>query len=101
MHVGAISAIADGMSAKSLACVDAIGGALCSVALPPSHVEAASVVDLVGVRQLDAMSLVVLDAELVAARSSVALLVSHAEAAWAVAAVLILFEPSACSVARL
>jgi len=105
VHVKAVSAIVDVGGVKSLAvvftgCVDAIGGASCSAIPLALHVEAASVVDLAGAGPLGTRSLGGLDAGLLATWSSVVFPVLHVEAASAIVAVLALYDPSVCSVAR-
>jgi hypothetical protein len=90
---------AESLDAVFTGCVDAIGEASCSVVPLASHVEAASV-DVVGTGSLGAGSLVALVARFLAAWSSVVFPVSHAEAVSAITAVLALFDPSACPVAR-
>ena len=99
--IEAALAIADVVGVKLLVAVltgfvDAMGRASCLT----SRVEAASVMDLVGVRPSGAASLVVLDSGLLAVWSSVVVPVSHAAAQSAIAAVSALCEPLACPVTR-
>jgi len=103
--VKVVSAIIDVRGVKSLAtvftgCVDAIGRASCSAILLASYVEATSVVDLAGIGPLGARSLRVLDAGLLTTWSSVVFPVLYVEAVSAIVAVLALYDPLVCSVAR-
>ena len=87
------------VGAKSLAavftgCVDTLGRASCSAILSTSYVKVALVVELVGAGSLGAGSLVALGRGLLAVWSLVV------EAASAIVAVLALFDPLACLVAR-
>lgn len=77
-------------------CVDGIGGLSCSAIRLVSHAEAALVVELVGAGLLGAGPSVALGTRLL---SSVVFPASHARAASAIAAVLALFDLSACPVA--